>query len=106
MDSEGKAGMADGANTESRRSESISAALWRLELDSMRVAAKTFVWAKGRLPLDSSELVEWLLEFTRYTGEMLRLTQESYLAHMQICAKPSPLFFAVDFEKKANEVPK
>jgi len=98
--------MADGANTESRRSESTSAALWRLELDSMRVAAKTFVWAKGRLPMDSPELVEWLLEFTRYTGEMLRLTQEQYLSHMQTCLKPSVVVPADYFEKKANEVPK
>jgi hypothetical protein len=106
MDSGEDGEMADGANTESRRSESTSAALWRLELDSMRVAAKTFVWAKGRLPLDSPELVEWLLEFTRYTGEMLRLTQEAYLEHMQACLKPSVVVPADYFEKKANEVPK
>jgi hypothetical protein len=106
MDSGEEGEMADGANTESRRSENTSSAFWNLELDTMRQAAKTFVWAKGHMPYDFFELVEWLLEFTKYTGEMLRLTQESYLAHMQICAKPSPLFFAVDFEKKTNEVPK
>lgn len=98
--------MADGANTESRRNESASGAFWRLELNTMRQAAKAFVWAKGHMPCDSAELVEWLLEFTKYTGEMLRLTQEMYLEHMQMCLRPTVVVPADYFEKKANEVPK
>lgn len=97
--------MADGANAESRRSETNSAAMTRLELDSMRVAAKTFVRAKGHMPYDFFELVEWLLEFTKHTDAMLRATQHAFLEHMQTCTRPV-ILPADSFEKKANEVPK
>lgn len=60
-----------------------------LEVDFVRQSAKVFVHkVKGRLPQTAEELIDWLLEFTDHEVKSMRLTNEIFREHMEVCTRP------------------
>ena len=58
----------------------------RFQINQSEQNAKLFMRAKGRLPESYTEFSKWLLEFTAYQTEALRLVYEAYQAHMNACS--------------------
>jgi hypothetical protein len=54
-------------------------------LTSQRQIASEFVRAKGRMPENELEFVDWLLEFDAAMGNALNLILDNYDQHMALC---------------------
>ena len=54
-------------------------------LTSQRQIAREFVRAKGRMPENELEFVDWLLEFDGAMGNALNLILDNYDQHMALC---------------------